>query len=459
MENFIGTNAFLWQKLAVKVQRDTTPEELQRALQMGVTFFHIECGSYTSQESIIMFDRCNETIKNYAEQCQPFTVANGIICELSGPYPRVQFTSSGRSQVQVIEHQRITLTADVRYQNQCFDEVKYVTNFDQLKRSSVGDVLSIGTVKLMVERIVSDFVTCRVTQAGFIKPFSVISNGSKDEQAILDVSSTVEELERLADKGCTFIIVPKIDSKSLDTFLESIRCKEQIARNIQIIVQADGFPLSNQINGLDRCIDAFVSKDIVALKQLKAVGKAVLYDMDTEEMMTESIEEADVIIANVNDLTKVNEHLKHINRMQLELHQQSNRTLDPDDKPMATCLNFSAHETNASAIILPLGKGNSKLATEVSLTNPLCIVLLLKTSTEEVHRILLRKYLMPVIVPPTKTNVSQQQLIRCAIAYGRRFGYLHGGNCIVTGFTLDSDTDVLGLDMRYVPLEAHRPEP
>ncbi|XP_052891463.1 uncharacterized protein LOC128299512 [Anopheles moucheti] len=462
MERFIATNALVWQKLAVKVHRDITPDEIQAALRSGATFLYIQCGLYTTQEAMVLLDRCNEIIKRNAEEYRPWTVITGIMCELSGPYPRVQFFSSGISQVRLIEKQLITLTADVRYEHQCFDEVKYVTNFDRLNRSSVGDVLSIDSVKLTVERIVSGFVTCKVTQAGSINRFSIVTVGcedtSKDEQMELDMSSTLEELERVVDKGCKFIIMPKVESKSLHTFFESIQCKEQIARSIQMIVHVDCFPPFSAFSDVDQCIDAFVTKTVDILKQKKSIGKAVLYDLDTEGMVPETIEEADVIITSVCDLTKVQTHLKQVNQIQLTTHQQSNRTLAPEDAAMATCLSFSAHEANASAIILPLEKDGPKLAIDISLTNPLCVVLLLRPSDEEVQRILLRKYLVPVIVPAVP-NASQQKLIRHAIAYGRRFGYLHGGNCIVSGCTVDSDTDVLGLEMRYVPLVAHRNGP
>ncbi|XP_053657679.1 uncharacterized protein LOC128706762 [Anopheles marshallii] len=458
----IAPNALLWQKLAVKVHRDITADELQTALRNGATFIHIQCGLNTFQETMVLIDRCNEIIKRNAEECRPWTVPTDIICELSGPYPRVQFFSSGISQVQLVENQRITLTSDIRYEHQCFDEVKYVTNFDHLHRSSVGNVLSIDTVKLTVERIVPGFVTCTVTQAGSIGRFSVITAGcegiTKDEQLGLDMSSTLEELERVVNKGCKFIIVPKVDTKSLQTFFESIQCKKEITRSIQMIVHIDFSPSFSADNDMDQRIDAFVTKTVDELKQRQSLGKAFLYDLDTEGMVPERVEEADVIITSVNDLIKVQTHLKHVNQIQLAMHQQPNRTLASDEKALVTCLRFSAIEANASAIILPLENDGLKLAIDISLTDPLCIVLLLKPSAEEVQRILLRKYLVPVIVPAVP-NVSQQKLIRHAIAYGRRFGYLHGGNCIVSGCTVNSDTDVLGLEMRYVPLVAHRPEP
>ncbi|XP_035900192.1 uncharacterized protein LOC118506740 [Anopheles stephensi] len=456
MEHYIGPKALLWQKLAVKVKRDVIMGDiLLGALRCGATFLHIECGLYTSRELTVLLDRCNAIIQRYAEECLPWPVSIGIICELSGPRARVQFAPDGSDLVQALEQQRITLTGDGSFENQCFDEVKYVTNFDQLQqRSCVGDVLSIGPVKLTVERIVHGYITCRVTRAGFIERFSVVKidreENSTTEQRDFEMSSTLEEAERVMGNGCKFIIVPQMSAKSLHLFVGSLKALEQI----QVIAHASNTyadPNSHQ------SIDAFVTKDVVLLQQTKSIGKAVLCNLK-DEQISETIVQADVIIATAGELTRIQDYLIHANGTQLEA-QLSNRLLDPDEESMATCLNCCAQQFRTSAIILPWGKNNIELALELYLKNPLCVVLILHPSAADVNRILLRKHLVPIIVPKlAAVTSSTQKRIHRAIAYGRRFGYLHDGSCIVAGrIGHVGGSSEPTLEVRYVPLEcAHK---
>lgn len=450
MEHFIGRNALLWQKLAVTVESDTTVEELQHALKSGATFLHIRCGNYTPPECITILERCNEAIDAYTKLCYPWKMATGIVCELSGPHPRVRWFTVGKADVRVTEEQIITLTGDTRYDSQCFDEVKYVTNFEQLTGSSVGDVLSIGSVKLTVERIVVNFLTCKVTEGGLLKPFSIVTRapnaGNTEDDGELDLSSSLTELECVTKNGCKFVIVPEMNVKTLRKLLELFKGSD-LYKDLQIILRADDSSAFKLLSELEESFHSYLTKNIELLEHMKASGKPVLFHLDKEETPP-PIEAADVIIVNGKELARVQDFLRDVNRLQLERNQQPLRTISPDDSALPYCLDFSSKEANASAIILPAT--SPKLANEICSINPLCNVLVITNSDQELNTLLLRKYAVPILELAAST-IPQQRLIRRAIAYGRRFGYLHAGNCIVSGAELESDTDVVGMEVRYVP--------
>uniref|UniRef100_A0A8W7Q339 Uncharacterized protein n=1 Tax=Anopheles coluzzii TaxID=1518534 RepID=A0A8W7Q339_ANOCL len=236
----------------------------------------------------------------------------------------------------------------------------------------------------------------------------------------VESDTTVEELQHALKSGATFL---------------HIRC--------------GNYTPPECITILERCNEAIDAYTKLCYPWKMATGiMCELSGPQPREETPPPIEAADVILVNGKELARVQDFLRDVNRLQLERNQQPLRTISPDDSALPYCLDFSSKEANASAIILPAT--SPKLANEICSINPLCNVLVITNSDQELNTLLLRKYAVPILELAAST-IPQQRLIRRAIAYGRRFGYLHAGNCIVSGAELESDTDVVGMEVRYVP--------
>ncbi|XP_035795828.1 uncharacterized protein LOC118468762 [Anopheles albimanus] len=182
----------------------------------------------------------------------------------------------------------------------------------------------------------------------------------------------------------------------------------------------------------------------IALKHgFSGQTSAVLFNLDCSlEERPELICNADIISVDVREINKTKKYLSKAN---LAISRNSQGLIEPTT--FCECLNFAAKTGDASAIIL-CPSTNIATALQLSSTDVHRPIFVLVLNEEQANEIMLRKYLIPISIATTGT--TRQELISCAIEYGRRFRYLRSGSYVVIGF----HDEMFGIELRYVPLES-----